>query len=382
MWTLFDKYLFRNLALSTFLICLVLTIIIMLVQSIRYLELVMGSGASTLSFLSLMGLSIPRFIEAVLPISIMVSVLFFYNKVIIDSEVVIMRSAGASPLCLARPAVTLAGVLMIGMFVLSAWIAPTSLAKIQVLRQEIKSQYASLLFREGIFNSVGSGLTAYIKNRKGDGELEGLMVHYARKDKPNENPYTIVAKRGVLLADGDKQKIIVYDGTRHEMDVETQRLSRLDFEQYTIDIPEAKGNISKRWKEPDERTLFELFQRKNLNKEDRTHIAEFTSEANRRLTLPLLLLAFTLISLCFLLLGSLDRRGLGRRIAFASLSIIALQGLYLTFFNLAKNTLWANIAMYLVPALCSAFCFYLLSPASDTFRKDVNTRVSNILQKG
>ena len=147
MWTLFDKYLFRNLALATFLICLILTVIIMLVQSIRYLELVMGSGASTVSFLGLMGLSVPRFIEAVLPISIMVSVLFFYNKVIIDSEVVIMRSAGTSPLTLARPALMLAGLLMIGLFILSAWIAPASLAKIQILRQEIKSQYASLLFR-------------------------------------------------------------------------------------------------------------------------------------------------------------------------------------------------------------------------------------------
>lgn len=128
--TLFDRYIFRNLLLSCVVICGVLTVLIMLIQSIRFLELVMNSGASMGAFAGLMALSIPRFIEAVLPVSLMAGVLFFYNKVIMDSELLIMRSAGSSPLMLARPALALSGVMMVVLFVMSAWIAPGSIAKI------------------------------------------------------------------------------------------------------------------------------------------------------------------------------------------------------------------------------------------------------------
>jgi len=367
-WTLFDRYLFRNLLTASLLVCVVLTLLIMLVQSIRFLELVINSGASMAAFAGLMGLSLPRFVEAVLPISLMVSVLFFYNKIIMDSEMVIMRSAGSSPLALARPALVLSGVMMVGLFILSAWVAPGSIAKIQLLRQEIRAQYSALLFREGVFNTVGSGLTAYIRERGSDGELLGLMIHDTRREKQGGNAYTVVAKRGVSLDTDSGQKVIVYDGTRQELDAVQGTLSRLDFEQYTIDIPAQQGDISKRWKEPEERTLGELLDIDSVPKSDAKHIPQFIGEAHRRMSLPFLLLSFTCVSICCLLLGPLDRRGLTRRIIAASLAVLVLQGSYLFFFNLAKHSGWANVPLYAIPILVSGFCLFILSPRSDALR--------------
>ena len=366
-WTIFDRYVFRNLLLSCTLICAVLTLLIMVVQSIRFLELVMGSGASMADFGGLLILSIPRFIEAVLPISLMVSILFFYNKIIMDSEMVIMRTAGASRLALMRPVFALSALLMVVMFMLSAWVAPKSIAQIQVLRQDIRAQYANLLFREGIFNTVGSGLTAYIRKRDEGGVLHGLMIHDTRDERKGGNAYTVVAQRGVSLTDAEGQKVIVYDGTRHELDKQRNTLSRLDFSQYTIDIPDRQDEGRIRWKEPDERTLKELLDFDSLTPEDLKYLSQFVGEANRRLSLPLLLLAFSLISGCFLMLGATDRRGLGRRIMAACLCVLAMQGAYLFLFNLTKHNNWANVTLYILPLTVSAVCLFLLSSYSDKY---------------
>lgn len=367
-WTTFDRYVFRNLLLSTVLICGILTLLIMVVQSIRFLELVMESGATMAAFSGLLMLSVPRFVEAVLPISLMVSVLFFYNKIIMDNEMVMMRAAGSSHITLMRPVIIISAVLMIGLFIISAWIAPQSIAKIQTLRQDIRAQYTSLLFREGIFNTVGSGLTAYIRHRDSEGILHGLMIHDTRKESEGGNAYTVVAQRGVSLNDGDGQKVIVYDGTRQELDKQRGTLSRLDFEQYTIDIPERAEDIRARWKEPDERTLPALLDIDSLPQADEQHIPQFIGEANRRMSLPFLLLAYSLISGCFLMLGPIDRRGLGRRILLASVTVLMVQGLYMLFYNLTKQHGWANIILYIMPLGICGFCFYLLSARSEDLR--------------
>lgn len=372
--TLFDRYVFRNLLLSCVVICGVLTVLIMLIQSIRFLELVMNSGATMGAFAGLMALSVPRFVEAVLPVSLMAGVLFFYNKVIMDSELLIMRSAGSSPLMLARPALVLCGAMMVFLFIISAWVAPGSISKIQILRQEIRAQYTALLFREGVFNTVGSGITAYIRERGPGGELHGLMIHDTRREKTGGNAYTVVARRGLSLDTDTGQKVIVYDGTRQEMDLKTGVLSRLDFEQYTIDIPDAQDDISQRWKEPDERTLGELLDIKSVPERDAKHIPQFIGEANRRMSLPLLLLAFTTTGLAFLLIGPLDRRGLERRIFGASITVLLLQGAYLFFYNLAKKAAWANALLYLLPLVVIGVCMFLLSPQSEALRQRLMRR--------
>lgn len=376
-WTVFDKYVFKNLGISCLVVSSVLILLILVVQSLRFLQLVMESGASLNAFAALLYLSIPRLVEAILPVSLMVSVLFFYNKIIMDSEMVIMRSAGISPIALFKPALALSGLLMVVIFSVSTWVGPVAISQMQVLRQDIRAQYASLLFREGIFNTVGSGLTAYIRKRGDDGMLYGLMIHDTRAESEGGNAYTVVAKRGVSVTDENgHQKVIVYDGTRQELDKQRRTLSRLDFEQYTIDIPNKDEDKRGRWREPDERSLSELFNTTDLSQEDRHHIPQFIGEANRRLSLPFLLMSFTTLCGCFLLLGTIDRRGLGKRLFAASIAALALQGAYLFIFNMTKSHSFANILLYIIPMSVIAVSLYLISPQGDIIRQSIMRKLT------
>ena len=93
----FDKYLFRSILIATVFMTLTLATIIFLSQSLRFLELVIESGASSKMFWVLTFLALPRFFEVVVPIALMAATLFTYNRLTMDSELVVMRSAGYSP---------------------------------------------------------------------------------------------------------------------------------------------------------------------------------------------------------------------------------------------------------------------------------------------
>lgn len=368
----FDRYLFKNLAFATFFTALSLAMVIMLTQSLRFLELIINSGASSFSFFTLTFLALPRFFEVILPIALMISTVFIYNRMSADSEIVVMRAAGQSPLRLSRPALMLAGVVTLFIFIVSAWLAPMALSQMQLMRVTIKAQYSSLLLRDGIFNQVGSDLTVFISGRDKNGDLEGLMIHDSRKK--GAPPVTILAKRGVIVVDEVGQQVMVYDGSRQEYNPETGALSRLDFERYSLELPES-GPVRQRYREPDERTLPELLNPDEEVRQNEKIMKDFRIEAHRRFVSPFLAVTFTLVSLCCMLLGHVDRRGLGKRIVIAAGGIILLQGLYLVAYNLAKEGTPGLIMMYALvfgPLLGSA---WLLSSRGEHVRALVTGRI-------
>lgn len=368
---LFDRYMISQMLMTLAIVSVTLTLLILLTQSLKFLEVIISSGASAGSFLTLMGLALPKFAEAVFPISMMIATLFVYHKMTSDSELVILRASGSSPLSLARPALILSFTLGVVLLFFSTWLTPKSIAHLQTQRQEIQTEYASLLFREGVFNTVGNGLTAYIRKRSWNGELEGIMIHDTRPRKQGKNPYTLIAKSGVAMKSEAGQKIVVYDGVRQELNPDTRVVSRLDFSQYVIDIPIAAGALNTRWKEPEERTIFELLDQEQYSQADRRYVDDFKVEVHRRFSMPLLMMAFTITGLCALLLGPINRRGMSMRIVMAVAVVLVLQSLYFVMLNLAKDAPMAVLGLYAVGFVPMLLGLFVLSPRGDSWRRSL-----------
>jgi lipopolysaccharide export system permease protein len=366
--TVFDKYLLKSLMFATVFISLTLACIILLTQSMRFLELIMNSGASSLAFWTLALLALPRFLEIILPIALMAAVVFIYNKLTIDSELIVMRMLGKSPFALARPALYLAGIVTVALFFVTMWVAPTSLSNMHQMRQVIKAQYSTWLFRPGVFNTVVPGLTVFVRARDNEGEMKGIMIHDSRDE--SKVPVTVVAKKGlVVINENGAQQVLVFDGSRQSVDPKTGALNRLDFSRYSIDLPEGSGPVRQRWKEPDERTFLELLTPNVNNKRDVESRRDFVIEAHRRIISPLLAPAFTVLSLAFLLLGPLDRRGQGWRIVLIIMFVVIIQGLYLAVYNYARNNDLGLVLMYLLTLLPLSIGLFMLSSFSEKIRR-------------
>lgn len=355
---LYDRYILKNLVPATIFVAITLAAIILLTQSLKFLELIIEAGASSTSFWILSFLALPRFFEVILPIALMISIVFVYNRMSSDSEIVVMRAAGSSPMELARPALIFATIITLLLLFITSWLAPTSLANMVKMRQVIKAQYSTLLFREGVFNQAGDDLTVYIANRTSNGELEGLIIHDTRnKSAP---PVTVIAKRGIIVANEEGQQVLVYEGSRQDFNQKTGALNRLNFERYMIDLPEAEA-VRNRPKDPDERTLKELFNPDILKPYDAQNLNKFKTEIHRRIVGPFLAVAFSSLSLCFLLLGPVNRRGQAKRVLGIIVSVTIIQGLYLASFNVAVESIFGLLFMYAIVFIPIIISLFLLS---------------------
>lgn len=362
----FGTHLFKNLTLATIFFTIILTGIVILAQSLRFLEIIIQAGAPASTFFTMVLYAIPRLIEIILPISAFGACVFIYNKMASDSELIIMRNAGCSPMQLAMPAIVLGLILTLVMVLVTNWLAPNFLSKLQNLRSVVRGEYSALIFRPGVFNTLDSGLTIFIRERDHEGALRGITVYDNRPE--NEYPIVIMAASGQAYSGSDGQKVLVYNGTRQQFDKSRKVLSKLDFKQYSIIIPNPTGNTAKRWKEPNERTLNELLNPDLSDKINRILIKELFVEAHRRLTAPFLSLSFALIGAATFLFGQIRRRGYLKRILTSCFIVTVAQGGYFASVNLAKDHLIGVPLMYGVSLLPIFVVLFLFSSMAENLR--------------
>lgn len=289
-----DRYIFRQTLIATLFVTLVLAALVFLMQSLKFIDLVINAGASGFFIWIQTLLYLPGFFEIILPIGMVASVLFIYNRLTMDSELIVLRALGFSPFRLAQPALLLAVGLGIFLFFTMGWLSPVSRAEATDLKQQIKAQMTALIFREGIFNEAGPNLMIYIKDRDAKGRLHGLIIHDSRdKAKPAS---TIIAQTGVLVSTKVGQQVLVYNGSRQEVDPKTGVMRRLDFEQYTVDMPEPEKNIKEKWAEPEERTTNQLIATLgDKNAETKSARRMLRVELQKRFLLPFLVPGFALV---------------------------------------------------------------------------------------
>ena len=104
-----DRYILRQCLSMMIFVTAALSAAVWLAQSLRLVDLIVNRGLSIELFLYMAVLILPRFLDIVLPIGAFIAVLFVFNRLTSESELVVMRAAGLSPLVLARPVLVLAG---------------------------------------------------------------------------------------------------------------------------------------------------------------------------------------------------------------------------------------------------------------------------------
>lgn len=298
------RYILRQLAVGMIFVSVGLACVLWLTQSLRFVELIVNKGLSIAVFLQLTLLLLPNFLIVIIPVSLFAVVLFTYNKLITDREIVVMRAAGVSQWGLARPALALAVVMTIAGYALTMYFIPSSVRDFRELQWTIRNDISGVMVQEGAFNVLTDGLTVFVRGRGADGELLGVLVH----DKRNPaRPVTMMAERGALVHGRTGPRVLMANGSRQEVVKDSGRLSMLYFDSYALDIGGPAGPVEARHRDARERSLAELLDADPTA--DPLEYRRFVVEAHQRLTAPLYHLAFTLIALAAVLSGNFNRRG-------------------------------------------------------------------------
>ncbi|MDE3016988.1 MAG: LPS export ABC transporter permease LptF [Pseudomonadota bacterium] len=306
----YSNYIARHLVHSMLLITFSLTSIVWLTQALRFIDFIVNQGVSISVFLRLTLLLIPSLLLMILPPALFCSVLFVYNKLKIESELVVMQAAGLSKWRLAWPALQVAiGVTLIA-YSVALYLLPVSYGRFRDMQNFLRNNYVSILLQDGVFSNPVDGLTIFIRERDKDGTLHGILVHDNRNPQA---PVTMMAEEGHLVETPQGPRFLLKNGNRQEM--RNGSISFLYFDSYTLDISLYAQAMKNRPVDTQEMFLPQLlaYNDDQTPADNQKRIAE----GHQRIIWPAYSLMLTLIALAVLLSGQFNRRGHWQRVALA-----------------------------------------------------------------
>jgi lipopolysaccharide export system permease protein len=360
------RYVLRQTLVLTVFVAVAFSVAVWLVQSLRLIDLIVNRGLTVGLFLYLALLILPRLVQVVLPVAVFVAVLFVYNKLTAESELVVMRAAGMSQTALARPAILTGVMAMMVLYALSLSIVPAANRAFKDLQFQIRARFATVLIQDGVFNTLSDRLMVYDMGRNGAGDLVSLVIYDTRD--PNK-PITIFAERGAFVDTPDGPRLFMVNGTRQQRDTTNGHLSVLTFAKYTLDVADMGDAVADRDREPMERPTGELLFPRSRALDPGTARAFFV-ELNLRLAGPLAALGMAVLPIICLLPGEFNRRGQSQRVLLATVAAFLFEFFDIALKNLAGRSdtavplIYLNLAVPLAAALWLIWRDLRLAPAS------------------
>ena len=237
-----NVYIFKQIFIGFLLVCFSLLAMLWLTQSLRFVEMVTRQGLPVYLFAEMTSLLMPRIFNILSPVAAFVTVLFVYNRLIADRELVVMQSAGISPWQNSKAAVFL-GILMalFNVFVMN-WGIPWSESKFRDLEWRVKNNLTQMVFREGEFTSLKNGITVFIDKHEDDGSVSGIFV--SDESKPNLK-VTLTAEKGRIIQTEKGPRILFINGVRQEMNTKDYKFSTLSFSRYSAEFNNMESRKKK-----------------------------------------------------------------------------------------------------------------------------------------
>jgi lipopolysaccharide export system permease protein len=307
----YNTYITRHLIHSTLLITLSLTSIVWLTQALRFIDFMVNQGVSIGVFLTLTGLLVPSLLLMILPPALFCAVLFVYNRLTLDSELVVMQAAGLSRSRLALPAVQLSVMVALLTYVIALYLQPVSYKQFRDMQAFLRNNYVSILLQEGVFSNPVDGLMVFIRDRDANNILHGILVHDSRQP---DNQITMMAEEGKLVETPQGPRFLLKNGNRQQ--IRQGKLSFLNFDSYTLDISLYDKDTQTRILDPQELFLGDLFRYDDsISPADNL---KRMAEGHQRLIWPLYPVSLALVAAVMMLSGQFNRRGHWQRIAAAA----------------------------------------------------------------
>ncbi|MEN8237111.1 MAG: LptF/LptG family permease [Pseudomonadota bacterium] len=328
------SYVLRQLFFVTLFVTLILTVAVWLTQSLRFIEVVVNKGLPITTFFYLVIFLLPDLVSVVLPGAFMVSILFIYNRLTADQELIVMRSIGLSNWQLAKPALILATLLTILMYGTSLYLLPKSYGQLKDTEHEIRGMISQSILQVGEFYSI-KGLMVFIRAQENENEVSGIILYDARESDDKHPPLTITAERGTIVKDQNGINLILLNGIRHGVDPKTNIPSMLFFDQYSLNLSQQKAP-EPRYRKPHEHSIFELLN-PSPHLTTPQQRAKFRAQGHRRLLSPLYIMTFALIALSTLLSGEFNRRFRSRRVVVSVGLCTLFQMMIITLTNMSER---------------------------------------------
>lgn len=333
--------------------------ILLMFQVLKLTEFVLAHGVTLEVIIRLVIYLSISFLPAILPMSVLFSVLMTYGRLSTDSEIIAFKSLGVSQKYLTIPAV-IVGVVMCVLsaqtyFFIGPWGSKQSYALLNVLgSSQVISNIREGTFAEGFFD-----LVVYANNvNEKTGVLKDVFIYDERSQAV---PVTIIAQEGQILSPKDMSLastiLRLFKGSIHRTGEGVY--TKIQFENYDISLTPQLEKSSKD-DSPKAMTITEIYDELSKKDLERDRFLKLDTEYHKRIALPIACIIFSLIGVG---LGTVVNRRVAKSGGFVvSIGLIVTYWiLYVTMETVARNgTIHPGIALWIPNLLFFVTSIYAL----------------------
>lgn len=338
----YQRYIIINILLPLLVISLIVTGLVWLMQVIKFLYLV-DNGIRLVTFIKLVALFLPSLLFVLLPFITILAVIYCYNILGEERQLIILKSCGLSNIKLAKPALVVAFITTLISYYISISVMPDAARYLIKELDEVKDNYAYSIVQEKTFSQISKFLTLYINEKKHNKELNGLVL----LDNRGALPIILFAKSGNLIMHGSSPMLNLNHGMRQAYD-NNGNLTKLTFDSLTVELSESGSK--NQYAQTGDTDIREYDVKDLLSPSKilpRTRQIKLIAEGHQRILWPFYNFALTFLGLAVFLRQPYNKKSHLREMIFTSASIIAAVYCHFTFQNLAYKDLNFVILCYI-----------------------------------
>lgn len=357
----YDRYILRQLVLLFGFFSLVLVSVYWVNQAARLFDSLIADGQNVSVFLEFSALTLPYIIQLILPVSAFVATLYIFNRLISESELVVLQTAGLSALRLLRPVFVFGCLMALLVALLSNFLAPAARSQFIERQAEVRDDLTGRFLRAGEFIHPTPGLTVYIREISELGEFRDLFLQDG--SSPGVE-VTYTATTALLVRSDTGPRLVMFDGIAQTLDLETGRLATISFSDFTYNVGTEIDEGALRQVDVRELpTLVLLSANAEIAEVLNIPLAHMIFEGHDRLAQSLFVIFVPLIGAASLMLGSFSRFGVWKQILIAVGLVLPMQIVR----NAGESVVRANaddwIMAYAQPGLAAAVAAIMIALA-------------------
>ncbi|HUT97721.1 MAG TPA: LptF/LptG family permease [bacterium] len=233
-WKLY-RYILRE-HVGPFVFALVVaTLVLLLGQVFKMMELIVTKGVPGRYALELFVLYLPAVLAYDVPMALMVGTLMAFGRLSSDSEITAMKATGTSFLSLMAPSAVFACIFAVGMFFFNDLVLPEANHRFKNLLLDIQNKRPDVSLRPGVWITDFAPYEIYIEEMDDrDMTLTGVKINIPRGGSLEKQ---ISAAHGVLkTGEGGRVRLLLSDGTIQITPPGSDSFQTLKFANYVIEI--------------------------------------------------------------------------------------------------------------------------------------------------
>jgi lipopolysaccharide export system permease protein len=307
------RYIFREM-LPPFGINLVFfSFIFLMTQIIQIMNMVVNHrvGLSVIGWMILY--TLPFFMEFIIPMSIMMSVLLTFLRLSGDNEILALKNGGLSVYNLLPPVILfcLIGAILTASTALYG--LPWGRMSIKMLTTQVATTNFDIGFKERTFIDSFKDVMLYVN--KMDAKTRTVSDVFIEDHRTQDAVITVVAPKGQMDSNPDTHQFLLrlYDGTINQVDVKSRSVNTVHFDTYDIhlDTRQAIAAAMSGPTHPEEMSLTEIRQYLAAATEKDSKYWLTLMEFHKKFSLPFACIALGLLAVPLGIQSRSSRRSFG-----------------------------------------------------------------------